>query len=495
MPDDQTAVAAPEPADGKARGPATQAPAAPSPAAYGPDIFARFVRALKGRRSSEPTPQRLAEMARALLSIRGEASGIALAQRLLTEYQAASDADRLAFLVELACEFGPDRKRLADCIADYQRQPDATAALALHLAAESHRQELIRRMNQAPGGTTGLVRMREDVLRNLSAHEALAALDADFVHLLSSWFNRGFLRLTRIDWSTPAEILERIIRYEAVHEISSWDELRRRINLPDRCCFGFFHPALDKDPLVFVEVALTVGIPGAIGPLLAEQREPIDPKRADTAIFYSISNCHDGLRGVSFGNFLIKQVVEELSRDFSALRTFATLSPVPGFTRWLAAEIRHPGTALLTEDDRNALASLLAPGAELSRTQLDAVRTELTRALLTYLAEARGRGDKPADPVARFHLGNGARLDRLHWQADLGPKGIKQSLGFMVSYVYELDAVERNHEAYASRGEVALSSALARNVAAERRRRAKAGGSGAASGAVVQDDAARAKAG
>ena len=442
-------------------------------AAYGPDIFARFVRALKGRRAGKPAPVSLADMARGLLSIRGEASGIALGQRLLDEYQQADAADRLAFLVALATEFGPDPERLARRIADYERQPDATTAMALHQAAESRRQELIRRMNQAPGATSALVAMREDVLHNRKTHDALAALDTDFRHLFSSWFNRGFLRLTRIDWSTPAEILERIIRYEAVHEISSWDDLRRRTDPPDRRCFGFFHPALDKDPLVFVEVALTNGIPSAIDPLLAEQREPIDPKSADTAVFYSISNCHDGLRGVSFGNFLIKQVVEELSRDFPSIKTFATLSPVPGFARWLAAEIARPDSTLIAPADREALAALVAPGAEVGSLQLEANRSPLNRALLAYLADARDRGGKPIDPVSRFHLGNGARLDRIHWQADLSKKGMRQALGFMVSYVYELDEVERNHEAYASNGEVTMSSTLARSAAAERRKRGR----------------------
>jgi len=444
--------------------------------AYGPEIFARFVRALKGGKAAAP-PERLAEMAASLLSLRGEASGVALARQLLDEYLEASDADKLAFLLELAREFGPDQKALERAVSAWQKKPSPTGALALHQAAESRRQELIRRMNQAPGGTAALVRMREDVLRSLKAEPDLAPLDADFVHLLSSWFNRGFLRLERIDWSTPAEVLERIIRYEAVHEISSWDDLRRRIDPPDRRCFGFFHPALGKDPLVFVEVALTQGIPGAIGPLLAENRKPIDPRKADTAIFYSISNCHMGLRGVSFGNFLIKQVVEELSRSFDKVETFATLSPIPGFTRWLARQATEDGPgALIAPDDREALLPLTQAGAEISDRRLEAAKPALGNALLAYLFDAKDGSGKSLDPVSRFHLGNGARLDRIHWAADIGSKGLKQSLGFMVSYVYALKDVEQNHEAYVSKGDIAMSPALARSVAAMRRKREKAAG-------------------
>lgn len=439
--------------------------------AYGPEIFARFVRTLKGARKID-RPARLAEMASGLLSLRGEASGVALARQLLDEYLEADEADRLAFLLGMARDFGPDVETLARAVSAWQKKPSPASALALHQAAESRRQELIRRMNQAPGGTQALVRMREDVLRNLMDEPDLASLDADFVHLLSSWFNRGFLKLERIDWSTSAETLERIIRYEAVHEISSWDDLRRRIDSPDRRCFGFFHPALDRDPLVFVEVALTRGIPGAIAPLLADGRKPIDPQRADTAIFYSISNCHMGLRGISFGNFLIKQVVEELSRTFGNLRTFATLSPIPGFTRWLSKQASQDGPgALIAGEDREAIMPLIVSGSEISDRKLEDAKPALTNALLAYLFDAKDSSGRPLDPVSRFHLGNGARLDRIHWAADVGSKGLRQSLGFMVSYVYALEEVEKNHESYLSHGDIAKSPGLARNLASMRKKR------------------------
>ena len=211
----------------------------------------------------------------------------------------------------------------------------------MHSAAEPRRQELIRRLNLAPGGTAALVRMREELLRALKEDRELEGVDSDFTHLFSSWFNPGFLVLRPIDWSTPANILEKIIRYEAVHEIGTWDDLRDRLEPPDRRCFAFFHPQLVDEPLIFVEVALTTAVPGAIGELLAEDRVPIPASEANTAVFYSISNCQDGLRGISFGNFLIKQVVEELKRDLPRLATFVTLSPAPGFARWLAEERKH----------------------------------------------------------------------------------------------------------------------------------------------------------
>ena len=250
-----------------------------------------------------------------LISRRGEASGVALAQTLLATYMAADPADRLAFLQALADRFGPDRRRIELAIEAVRQDQGTDALESLHAAAEPRRQELIRRLNLAPGGTSALVRMREELLEFLPKHPELKCVDADFSHLLSSWFNRGFLVLRPIDWTTPANILEKIIRYEAVHAIQNWDDLRNRLQPEDRRCYGFFHPQLVDEPLIFVEVALTKEIPGAIGPLLDLGRIPIAASEATTAVFYSISNTQKGLGGVSFGNFLIKQVVENLKRE------------------------------------------------------------------------------------------------------------------------------------------------------------------------------------
>ena len=406
--------------------------------------------------------QELGAMALALLSERGEASGVALARQILHGYAGLADVERLAFLGILGERFGPDRARLERAIDRYRANPSSQAETELFAACEPPRQELIRRLNLAPGGTAGVVRMREDVLAAIDRHPELRAVDTDFVHLLSSWFNRGFLEIRRIDWTTPAHILEKVIRYEAVHEISGWKELQRRLEPEDRRCFAFFHPALADEPLVFVEVALSTSIPDSIAPLLAEGRRPIAPHRARTAVFYSISNCQVGLKGVSFGNFLIKQVAEELKRELKSLRTFITLSPVPGFRAWLKTERDSGSPAFVRAKDRRALEIVDDPDWRGDPAAVKRARPFLQAAIAHYFLQAKHASGKPADPVARFHLGNGARLDRINWMGDTSAKGLRQSAGFMVNYRYDLGQVERNHEAYANRGEVVASLGVRR---------------------------------
>src|SRR5216683_3250336 len=302
----------------------------------------------------KPDADGLIELCEALLSGRGEASGTAMAREVLDHYQDLDTDGRLTFFQALVRGFGPDHEKLEKAIDAWRAAPDDDDTSDLHFASEPRRQELIRRLNRAPGGTSDLVDMRADLLKLMNSHKDLGALDRDVVHLLSSWFNRGFLVLRRIDWSTPANILEQIIRYEAVHEISDWDDLRRRIDPIDRRCYAFFHPALADEPLIFVEVALTETIPGAIAPLLAADRQPVAIERARTAVFYSISNTQRGLGGISFGNFLIKQVVEELRRELPKLENFVTLSPVPGFMAWLKEASDVP----VSGDDRALLENL-----------------------------------------------------------------------------------------------------------------------------------------
>ncbi|HTE94133.1 MAG TPA: malonyl-CoA decarboxylase family protein, partial [Bradyrhizobium sp.] len=299
----------------------------------------------------------LIELCESLLSGRGEASGTAMAREVLDHYRNLDEAGRLWFFETLTRDFGPDQEKLAEAIEAWRAQPTDADASDLHFASEPRRQELIRQLNRAPGGTSALVAMRADLLGAMNGHKDLTTLDRDVVHLLSSWFNRGFLVLRRIDWSTPANILEQIIRYEAVHEIRDWDDLRRRIDPIDRRCYAFFHPALVDEPLIFVEVALTESIPAAIAPLLAEDRQPVPIERARTAVFYSISNTQRGLGGISFGNFLIKQVVEELRRELPKLENFVTLSPVPGFMQWLKQASDVP----VSDEDRALLALLDEP--------------------------------------------------------------------------------------------------------------------------------------
>jgi malonyl-CoA decarboxylase len=286
------------------------------------------------------------------------------------------------------------------------------------------------------------------------------------VHLFSSWFNRGFLVLRRIDWSTPAIILEKIIRYEAVHQIRDWNDLRRRIDPPDRRCYAFFHPALNDEPLIFVEVAFTNGIPRAIAPILSMDGNTLAPESANTAVFYSISNCQRGLSGVSFGSFLIKQVVEEVSREFPRLSNFVTLSPAPGFASWLARE-RTGNNPILLPDDLAALSELDKPdwwrdGAA------ERLQEPLLHAAATYFLSARNRNGGALDPVARFHLGNGARLEQLNVLADLSEKGLAQSHGLMVNYLYDIDDIEKNHEAYAEGRTIVAAGGVRKRARAPR---------------------------
>jgi malonyl-CoA decarboxylase len=418
-------------------------------------------RALLGRSrtGTEGSPGDLGALCDALLSRRGEASGVALAREVLTRYATLDDDGKRDFLTLLAERYGPDRARLEKAMEAYRVRGDDAAAMELHMAAEPRRQELIRRLNLAPGGTARLVQMRADALRLQASIAAFPALDADFQHLFSSWFNRGFLVLRPICWTTPANILQKIIEYEAVHEIRDWNDLRRRIEPPDRRCFAFFHPQLVDDPLIFVEVALSSDIPGSIADVLAENRRPITAERARTAGFYSISNCQEGLRGISFGNFLIKQVVEELSRELPGLDTFVTLSPVPGFAQWLA---RERSGALFSDDEREALEMLDNPGWHANPEWAQAVRPVLLSAAAHYFLRARSRNGKPVDPVARFHLGNGARLERINWLGDLSPKGLQQAHGLMVNYLYDLKHIERNHEAFVEDGMVVASNGVRR---------------------------------
>jgi len=416
-------------------------------------------RALLGRRSDQGPIAHLdlIAMSELLLSRRGEASGVALAQTLLASYRAAPREDRLAFLQALANRFGPDRQRIERAIDALRHDQGSEALERLHAAAEPRRQELIRRLNLAPGGTAALVQMREELLAHLSKHPELKCVDADFTHLFSSWFNRGFLVLRPIDWTTPANILEKIIRYEAVHAIQNWDDLRNRLQPDDRRCYGFFHPQLVDEPLIFVEVALTREIPDAIGPLLDLSRSPIAAAEATTAVFYSISNTQKGLGGVSFGNFLIKQVVENLKRELPNLKTFVTLSPVPGFARWLDRERKTEDSRLLDIAAKESLSILDEPGWSTDPEKAETVREAFLSAAAFYFLEAKDAKGRPIDPVARFHLGNGARLERLNLLGDVSANGLKQSHGLMVNYLYALDEIEKNHEAFAEKGQVAAS--------------------------------------
>ena len=403
-------------------------------------------------RHAERQARKAVAVCHALLSERGEVSGAALAREALAAYDALPANAFKPFIDLLAAEFSPAPAAIAGAAAAYARDATARNLIALQRAVEPPRQEMFRRLNMAPGGTATLVDMRRRLLREIRSNPHWVGVDADLAHLFGSWFNRGFLRLARIDWHTPAIVLEKLILYEAVHEITDWNDLHRRL-ADDRRCFAFFHPALPDEPLIFIEVALTDGVSNAIGPLINPDSAETDPALADCAIFYSITNCQDGLRGISFGNLLIKQVVHELEREFPRLRTFATLSPVPGFRAWLA-EILRQNAAVADE-----LACLQTAGWHAQAEVAARVQPLLLTLCAWYLTMAK-RNDEPLDAVARFHLGNGARMERLNWLADTSKRGLDLAAGMMVNYVYRLAEVERNHEAFVHEHEIVASHAL-----------------------------------
>ncbi|MCO6384827.1 malonyl-CoA decarboxylase [Oceanicola sp. 502str15] len=388
-------------------------------------VFERRIRSDAAARLGD---RELPDLARDLIGTTGEMSGLALARAMLDRYAALGDDDRLAFFHFLAGEMGVNPEATRAALEALNAGQTKASYRAFMEASEPPRQELIRRLNQVPGATGALVEMRADLLRLGRGDEALMALDLDFRHLFASWFNRGFLVLRPISWETSAQVLEKIIAYEAVHAIHSWADLRRRLEPSDRRCFAFFHPAMPSEPLIFVEVALTQGIPGSVQGLLAEGRPALPEAEADTAVFYSISNCQAGLAGISFGNSLIKQVAADLSSEVPGLSTFVTLSPIPGLAAWMEE------TGQEAEDE-----------------------TSLRQFAAYYLTRIKGRGPAPRDPVARFHLGNGAQVHMIHAGADTSDKGRAQSHGVMVNYLYDLSRVTQNHERFAASGEISSS--------------------------------------
>ena len=369
------------------------------------------------------------ELADALLGSIGEVSGVTLARSILDRYAIMSSNEKLDFFEFMTDTLEIDPESVIKTLDAFKINPNKATYQAFAEASEPKRQELARRLNQVPGATAQLVKLRKDLLGMVKDRPKLGPLDVDLKHLFASWFNRGFLVLRPINWSSPADILEKIIAYEAVHAIHSWDDLRLRLKPTDRRCFGFFHPSMPDEPLIFVEVALTKGIPNSIQELLADERDPINATDADTAVFYSISNCQAGLAGISFGNSLIKQVASDLATDLPGLSTFVTLSPIPGLNHWLE-------TSKLADENLGQDEALAAH----------------------YLLKAKKPDGMPLDPVARFHLGNGAKVHAVHAQADTSENGIKQSNGTMVNYLYNLSQISQNHEKFVSNKTVVAST-------------------------------------
>jgi malonyl-CoA decarboxylase len=431
---------------------------------------------LKDRNGQPPSDP---ELCHRLVDGVGEASNIALAREILQRWQTMDDDRRLAFLTLLAIEMDPDPEAIVHAASTYKaRDPDSLKQLLE--VTEPPRLELFRRLNMAPGGTAVLVSMRAYLLSILNKHPELKNVDTDFQHLLSSWFNRGFLQLELINWNTPASILEKLIRYEAVHPMTGWEDLRRRLGR-DRRCFAFFHPALPQDPLIFVEVALTRTISDSIIPLINPDTEEANPENADTAVFYSINNALKGLRGVSFGNFLIKQVVTELSAEFAGIHRFVTLSPLPslrqGISSLLANELGESLRLQLNAVVGDRLQTLRQASEQSNLTEIldeltasnqptgiqELVNEVLIDIILFYLVYAK-RGEHAYESVAHFHLSNGARLERINTQANPSERGLLQAWGCMVNYRYEANDLVQNHESYATHGSIALSRDLEKRL-------------------------------
>lgn len=375
----------------------------------------------------------LEEMAEALIVTSSETQVHGLASAILTRFTSLSDEQKLGFFRHLSTGMDIDPAAVRIALDAYEATPSKATYRAFMAAAEPRRQEFVRRLNQVPNATAALVQMRADLLRLGRNDATLAALDLDFRHLFASWFNRGFLVLRPISWESPAHILEKVIAYEAVHEIHSWDDLRRRLEPADRRCFAFFHPSMPDEPLIFVEVALTKGRASSIQSLLSESRVPIAANDADTAVFYSISNCQPGLAQISFGSSLIKQVATDLAAELDGLKTFVTLSPIPGFRKW-SEQTRSPWQ---TDHDEH-----------------------MRRLAAHYLINAKREDGLPYDPVARFHLGNGAVISDIYAMADNSEKGLSQSGGVMVSYFYDLAKATTNQENYIAKRQVKTTPAV-----------------------------------
>ena len=407
--------------------------------------FSKWTETLVKKHILKEETENLESLCSMMMASDGEYSSLILGERILAAFELLNEGERLEFFCLLLVDYDINVDQVKTTLEDYAQNPDAENLLNVTRSAEPLRQELLRRINLTPQGTRRLVKMREYLLEATRKNPELKKIDTDFHHLFNAWFNRGFLVMQPIDWTTPAHILEKIIAYEAVHEIKSWSELRSRLEPSDRYCYGFFHPSMDDEPLVFVEVALTKEVPSSIGEILSRDTNEDQPENPSCAIFYSISNCHRGLKGVSFGNFLIKQVATNLKLHFPQLKTFATISPVPGLHKWLKTQaIEDVGiTSLISNFDEQADHDK---------------HNQLEKFAAQYFLEQKNKDNQPLDPVARFHLKNGAHLERINILANDSDIAMKQSLGTMVNYVYDLSQVEHNHEEYMKNNNVIASS-------------------------------------
>jgi len=421
----------------------------------------RSILGISADKDGMSSAESMVELCKQLLSSKGNASGLALAHEILSSYQNLDDGQKTDFFLSLRSEFSSDLEKVRTAATTFLKDGNANSLAGLTASVEPPRRQLISRLNQAPNATLQLIQMREDLLDRLRSKPELREIDTDFSVVFSSWFNGGFLELHSLDWSSPADMLENIMKYEAVHGMAGWDDLRDRIAPPDRLIYSFFHPRLGNEPLIFIEVALMPAMPAKIGDILSPDGEPTSPSDARTAVFYSISNCQKGLRGIPLGSFLIKQVVEELKSTYPKLKEFVTLSPVPGFAKWLDSWVDGANEESFGGDPEmlQSLKSKDWVGVESKESEL----TEMVSALAAgYLLREKDPRGRPTNSVAKFHLGNGASLDRINWPADMSKNGMGSSLGLMVNYKYNLDQIEQNHEDFVQTGEVHVSTNVAK---------------------------------
>ena len=403
----------------------------------------------------------LIELCNDLLSSKGAAFGITLARDILFRYHNLSVEEKLKFLKLINDTYKPDDREIEKAIENYNKNKNSQSALNLSRVTSGKRKELFIRLNMAPQGTSEIVSLREDLLMFIKTNPELISLDYDLIDIFKNWFNPGFLKLRKITWDTKAAILEKILKYEKVHSMKDMNELKSRLG-KDRKFFAYFHPALDDEPIIFVEIALTKGL----GRSIQELTKPTEgnEKDNDTATFYSISNCQEGLSRVTLGNFLIKRVVYELQEEVPHIKYFGTLSPMPGFANWLLSEKDENVTKIIGEKNMNNIKFLKSVDLKIGDKRILENKENMSKLAIHYLSNVKNNLGFPINDVCRFHLKNGAKIDDVIVNANISEVGFKRSFGVMVNYSYELNTIEQNHQDYVNNKKIAISKKIKKHA-------------------------------
>ncbi|MDA9606732.1 malonyl-CoA decarboxylase [Candidatus Pelagibacter sp.] len=392
-----------------------------------------------------------------LISHKGAAFGITVARDITELYQSLSPENKLLFFKQINEKYKPSFKKVNEAIENYTKSQNERTLSDLFKVSEGNRRELFRRMNMAPNGTSIIVALREDLLEILKSNRELSELDNDLRHLFRAWFNPGFLKLTKITWNTKAAVLEKIIKYERVHQIKDMNELKRRLG-EDRRFFSYFHPALEDEPIIFVQVALTKGLGKSIQELMKPSNN--DQKKNDTATFYSISNCQEGLSRVTLGNFLIKRVVYEIQEELPHIKNFGTLSPIPGFADWFSYLEESKIKNILGDLTNQNVSFLKSKDMKIGDNRIVENKEAIMKLVAHYIINEKNKKGLPINDVSRFHLGNGAIVEDIVVNANISETGFKRSYGVMVNYLYELKNIEKNHEDYMNNNKVIVSDKI-----------------------------------